>query len=72
MLNINTMLVHRLLAAISKFLFLAPQDTSSVADLLSALDIQHVIEEKKASKVISNSKVLGLGRDICELLRQIN
>ncbi|EPB87331.1 hypothetical protein HMPREF1544_05856 [Mucor circinelloides 1006PhL] len=65
-------IIHRLLAAISKFLFLAPQDTSSVADLLSALDIQHVIEEKKASKVISNSKVLGLGRDICELLRQIN
>ncbi|KAL7334864.1 hypothetical protein PS15p_200430 [Mucor circinelloides] len=65
-------IIHRLLAAISKFLFLAPQDTSSVADLLSALDIQHVIEEKKTSKVISNSKVLGLGRDICELLKQIN
>jgi hypothetical protein len=58
------------LAAIGKFLFLAPQDTSSVADLLSALDINNVIEEKKMSKVINSSKVLGLGRDICELTKQ--
>ncbi|CAO3650460.1 unnamed protein product [Mucor fragilis] len=65
-------IIHRLLAAISKCLFLAPQDTSSVADLLSALDIQHVIEEKKTSKVITSSKVLALGRDICELTKQIN
>ncbi|KAK4511413.1 uncharacterized protein ATC70_012628 [Mucor velutinosus] len=65
-------IIHRLLAAMSKFLFLAPQDRSSVADLLSALDIQHVIEEKKTSKVINSSKVLALGRDICELVKQIN
>ncbi|KAL9544109.1 hypothetical protein MBANPS3_007793 [Mucor bainieri] len=65
-------IIHRLLAAISKFLFLAPQDTSSVADLLSALDIQSVIEEKKASKVVNSSKVLALGRDISELMKQIN
>ncbi|CEP13775.1 hypothetical protein [Parasitella parasitica] len=63
-------ITHRLLAAIGKFVFLAPKDTSSVADLLSALDINSVIEEKKATKVISSSKVLGLARDICEMIKQ--
>jgi hypothetical protein len=61
------LLVHRLLAAIGKFIFLAPQDTSSVANLLAALDIKTIIEEKKTS--ISSSKVLGMGRDICELVK---
>jgi hypothetical protein len=61
--------VHRLLAAIGKLIFLAPQDTSFVANLLSALDIKAIIEEKKVSKIMSSTKVLGLSRDICELVQ---
>lgn len=63
-------IVHRLLAAIGKFIFLAPQDISSVANLLEALDIKAIIEEKKASKIITSAKVLTLSRDICELVQQ--
>ncbi|KAI9468956.1 MAG: PPPDE putative peptidase domain-containing protein [Benjaminiella poitrasii] len=63
-------IIHRLLAAISKFLFLAPQEVSSVAELLSALDMPTVIEEKKKVKLIRSTNVVGLARDICELLKQ--
>lgn len=62
------MLVHRLLAAIGKFLFLSPVD-SSVANLLSALDIDGILDTKKKEKVIVSSKILGLARDISELVK---
>lgn len=61
--------VHRLLAAIGKFIFLAPMDTSSVANLLSALDIDGILDAKKKEKIIVSSKVLGLARDISELVK---
>lgn len=64
------LLVHRLLAAIGKFVFLSPMDSSSVANLLSALDINGILETKKAEKIITSSKVLGLARDISELVKQ--
>ncbi|RCH83412.1 hypothetical protein CU098_006071, partial [Rhizopus stolonifer] len=67
--EIDEEIVHRLLAAIAKCLFLAPPHTSSVANLLSALDIKSIIEEKKTSKVIVSTKVLGLARDIIELVQ---
>ncbi|KAI8987973.1 PPPDE putative peptidase domain-containing protein [Mycotypha africana] len=63
-------IIHRLLAALGKFLFLAPQNDSSLCDLLSTLDIKRIIEEKKTSKLIVSSKVVALARDLCELLNQ--
>lgn len=63
-------LVHRLLAAIAKFLFLAPPKSSSLADLLSALDIKGVLQVKKEEKVIKSSKVLTLARDVEQLVQQ--
>ncbi|KAI8346380.1 PPPDE putative peptidase domain-containing protein [Choanephora cucurbitarum] len=60
-------IIHRLLATIAKFLFLAPEHTSSVADLLSALDIQTILEDKK--KLLTSTKALGLVRDTIELVK---
>lgn len=62
------LLVHRLLAAIGKFIFLSPEYTS-VANLLSALDIDAILDAKKKEKVIVSSKILGLARDISELVK---
>ncbi|GAA5817650.1 hypothetical protein MFLAVUS_011201 [Mucor flavus] len=61
-------IIHRLLAAIGKFIFLSPEDTS-VANLLSALDIDAILDAKKKEKVIVSSKILGLARDISELVK---
>lgn len=62
------MIVHRLLAAIGKFLFLSPTDDSStVANLLSALDINEMFESKKT--IIKSAKIQGLSRDILELVK---
>ncbi|KAI9244897.1 PPPDE putative peptidase domain-containing protein [Sporodiniella umbellata] len=59
-------IVHRLLAAISKLLFLSPAE-SSVSNLLSALDIHQTIETKKKQGEIKG-KVALLGSDICKLV----
>lgn len=62
------MIAHRLLAAIGKFLFLSPTDDSStVANLLSALDINEMFESKKT--IIKSAKIQGLSRDILELVK---
>ncbi|KAI9362339.1 PPPDE putative peptidase domain-containing protein [Pilaira anomala] len=61
-------ILHRLLAAVGKFLFLSPAD-SSVANLLSALDIDGILDAKKKEKVIVSSKILGLARDVSELVK---
>ncbi|CAO3593934.1 unnamed protein product [Absidia cylindrospora] len=56
-------ITHRLLACIAKFLFLAPAD-SSLPDLLSALDIISVLDDKKKNAIISSTLVVELARDI--------
>ncbi|KAI8097287.1 PPPDE putative peptidase domain-containing protein [Halteromyces radiatus] len=56
-------ITHRLLACISKFLFLSPQG-SSLGDLLSALDIRGLLDEKKTNSIITSTPVLELARDI--------
>ncbi|CAO3651142.1 unnamed protein product [Cunninghamella echinulata] len=53
--------IHRLLACISKFLFLAPSE-SSIPNLLAALDIRSVLEEKK--NIVHSTHVIDLIRDI--------
>ncbi|KAG0168350.1 hypothetical protein DFQ28_004953 [Apophysomyces sp. BC1034] len=61
-------IVHRLLSAISKFLFLAPSD-SSLPNLLSALDIQSTLNTKKPL-FSATPKVLSLIRDVDQLVQQ--
>ncbi|KAI8341976.1 PPPDE putative peptidase domain-containing protein [Chlamydoabsidia padenii] len=56
-------ITHRLLVCISKFLFLAPSD-SSLPDLLSALDIRGVLDSKKSDSIITTTSVLELARDV--------
>ncbi|KAI9315991.1 PPPDE putative peptidase domain-containing protein [Dichotomocladium elegans] len=56
--------VHRLLAAISKFLFLAPTETSSIAELVGALDIKGVIEAKKAENILKTPSIIALAQEI--------
>jgi hypothetical protein len=65
------LLVHRLLAAIGKFLFLSPteDDASTVANLLSALDINEILDTKKKENIIKSTKVQGLARDVSELIK---
>ncbi|KAI9249457.1 PPPDE putative peptidase domain-containing protein [Phascolomyces articulosus] len=60
--------IHRLLAAIAKFLFLAPTESSSVADLLSALEIKDTLETKKDGKIITASKVTTLAKEVLLLI----
>ena len=60
-------LVHRLLASIAKFVFLAPEQ-SSVAELLSALDIKQVIETKKTEKIIKTTSIAALSREVIQLV----
>ncbi|KAJ8652244.1 hypothetical protein O0I10_012152 [Lichtheimia ornata] len=60
--------VHRLLASIAKFVFLAPEQ-SSVAELLSALDIKQVIETKKAEKIIKTTSIAALSREVIQLVQ---
>ncbi|KAL1932294.1 hypothetical protein VTP01DRAFT_9350 [Rhizomucor pusillus] len=62
--------VHRLLAAISKFLFLAPADLSPLPDLLQALDIKAILESKRQEKIIVSPKVVTLARDLENLVDQ--
>lgn len=61
--------VHRLLAAIGKLLFLAPE-TSSVGNLLSALDLTNIIETKKKEGVIKSTLLLNLSSDISKIVKQ--
>lgn len=61
--------VHRLLAGLGNFLFLCPAE-SSIGNLLSALDIKGTLDTLKKEKVIVSSKVLGLARDINEMVEQ--
>ncbi|KAI9484948.1 PUL domain-containing protein [Zychaea mexicana] len=60
--------IHRLLAAIAKFLFLAPTQSSSVADLLSALEIKTTLDNMKTDNVIKSSKVSTLAREVLLLV----
>ena len=60
--------IHRLLAAIAKFLFLAPTQSSSIADLLSALEIKDILDSKKTDKIITTSKVSNLAREVLSLV----
>ncbi|KAG2225956.1 hypothetical protein INT45_006652 [Circinella minor] len=60
--------IHRLLAAIAKFLFLAPTQSSSIADLLSALEIKDMLDAKKTDKIITTSKVSSLAREVLLLV----
>lgn len=62
-------ILHRLLAAIGKFIFLSPAE-SSLADLLSALDINTILESKKKENILVSSKVIGLARDVSEMIKQ--
>ncbi|KAI8997841.1 PPPDE putative peptidase domain-containing protein [Pilobolus umbonatus] len=62
-------IVHRLLAALAKFLFLAPVD-SSAGPLLSTLDIENIMNEKKKQGIMVSSKVLGISRDLAVLVQQ--
>lgn len=62
------LLVHRLLASIAKFVFLAPEQ-SSVAELLSALDIKQVIETKKTEKIIKTTSIAALSREVIQLVQ---
>ncbi|KAI8144269.1 PPPDE putative peptidase domain-containing protein [Fennellomyces sp. T-0311] len=57
--------IHRLLGAIAKFVFLAPSQ-SSVADLLSALEIKSVLDSKK--KIISSPTVSTLAKEVLQLV----
>lgn len=59
--------VHRLLATIGKLLFLLPE-TSSISNLLSALDFSNIIDTKKKEGVIKSSQLIGLSSDICKLI----
>ncbi|KAL0094869.1 PPPDE putative peptidase domain-containing protein [Phycomyces blakesleeanus] len=59
-------IVLRSLAAISNFLFLVPVD-ASLPHLLSALDIKSILDSKKE---IKSAKVLGLSKDIGNMISQ--
>ncbi|KAI8394009.1 PPPDE putative peptidase domain-containing protein [Radiomyces spectabilis] len=56
-------IVHRFLATIAKFVFLAPTDRSTLGSLLSALDINALLEDKKKT-VIKSPRILALVRDL--------
>lgn len=56
-------ITHKLLASISKLLFLAPAN-SSLPDLLSVLDVPGIIDGKKKDATISSTPVVDLARDI--------
>jgi hypothetical protein len=56
-------ITHKLLACISKLLFLAPAN-SSLPDLLSVLDVCGTIDGKKKDAIISSTPVVELARDI--------
>ncbi|PHZ07544.1 DUF862-domain-containing protein [Rhizopus microsporus ATCC 52813] len=62
-------IMHRLLAAVGKLLFLAPE-TSSVGNLLSALDLTNIIETKKKEGVIKSTLLLSLSSDISKIVKQ--
>lgn len=64
--------IHRLLAAIAKFLFLAPTDASSLPDLLDALDIKGVCDAKKNEKLIKTPKVVSLANDVVNLVAKFH
>ncbi|KAI9026470.1 PPPDE putative peptidase domain-containing protein [Phycomyces nitens] len=59
-------IVLRSLAAISNFLFLVPVD-ASLPHLLSALDIESILDSKKD---IKSDKILGLAKDIRNMISQ--
>ncbi|KAG1144086.1 hypothetical protein G6F37_008694 [Rhizopus arrhizus] len=61
-------ILHRLLATIGKLLFLLPE-TSSISNLLSALDFSNIIDTKKKEGVIKSSQLIGLSSDICKLIK---
>ncbi|ORY97266.1 PPPDE putative peptidase domain-domain-containing protein [Syncephalastrum racemosum] len=64
--------IHRLLAAIAKFVFLAPSDASSLPDLLDALDIKGVCAAKKEQKCIKAPKVVSLANDVVNLVAKFH
>ncbi|KAI8075061.1 PPPDE putative peptidase domain-containing protein [Gongronella butleri] len=61
---------HRLLACIGNLLFLAPE-TSTVASLLAALDINVLLETKRAAWK-TNTKMVALARDVSLILENSN